>query len=233
MWIIRVMVLSFFYMTNVSADSSASTGKIIIDGYEMGGSDSAIKGSRVKHTIDRTLSGFSSVKTDGPFEIIYRHGEPSLSISGDKNIIQHVLVQESSGNLDISIKQSFSSYYPLVIKMASKKIESITMEGTSTMTLEDISTGQLTINLIGTVDIVASGRATRLDLNIQGTGDVKARKLKADYVSVNLEGTSDVELTATQALNIDISGVGDILYFGRPKEISKQISGVGDIEAGE
>jgi hypothetical protein len=233
-----VAMIGGFCAVNVLANqvytnNNASTGKIIIDGYDMGGSTSAIKGSGVKATIERKVQSFSSIKSDGQFDINYRNGKQSLSISGDNNIINHISTRVDNGELFISINNSYSSYQPIVINLSSKTLETVTLDGASTMVLDDIKSNKLRINLIGTADIFANGVVNKLELNIQGTGDVKARKLNAQFVSVNLEGTSDIELTARTELNIDVSGVGDILYFGKPKKIRKQISGVSDIIAGE
>jgi len=234
-----LMTLIFFNMNEAFSDSnqyfsnSVSIGKVIINGQDIESSNDIIEGAGIQGTIKKTLEEFSIVDVNGVFEVIYRHGPPSLSISGDDNIIKHVLSEVSNNTLKLSIDKSYKSAHPIVIKVFSAKIQRMKIEGAGTVSLNNISTDQLTLNVLGSVDIIAKGKTTRFNLNLQGSGDVRARYLDADIVNIFLTSTSDIEVTAHTKLQVNITGVGDVLYFGSPKEIIKQISGLGDIEAGE
>lgn len=239
MRIFFVLALTFFYMTTASSeswfssDNTVSTGKIIIDGQEIGSSTDSIKGSGVKQTIDRKIEDFLSINSFGAFDITYRHGSPSLKISGDDNIIPLLKAKVIDKTLQISIDKSYSTNHPIIIQVSSPNIASISINGSSNVNLEDINTEHLKISLLGTADIKANGLASRLDLNVQGSGDANIKSLTADYVTVSLQGSGDIILTAKKQLDATVSGVGDIRFFGNPLKISKKISGVGDIEAGE
>ncbi len=227
-----LVVPVLFYMTAVHS-GNAYIGQIVIDGQIISGSSNVIKGSGIKQTVERKVKPFSSVTVEGAFDVNYQHGSPSLAITGDDNIIEHVLSSVTNNTLRLSTDKSYSSSYPIVIDVFSQGIQEMSLEGTSTVKLDDIKTDQLTLNISGTVDVMATGKAETLKLIIQGTGDVMVRHLDSDVVTVELDGTSNVEVTAHTKLDANITGVGNILYFGSPQKISKQILGVGDIEAGE
>lgn len=238
MRILFMVVLALSHAGAVFSDSglyanNAYTGEIVIDGQVVGRSGNALKGSGVKDTIERKVKSFSAVTVDGAFDVIFHHGPSSLTITGDDNIIKHVLSSVTGKTLRLDINKSYSSYFPIVVNVFSPTIQKMTLKGTSIVKLVDIKTDQLTLDVIGSVDIKATGRATTLNLKLNGTGDVKARYLDSDVVMVDIDGTSNAEVTAHKKLSANITGVGDILYFGSPDKVSKQVSGVGDIEAGE
>jgi len=233
-----LIIPAIFYMTVVFSGSrhvnnNASIGNVIIDNQYMGKLDNVIQGSGIQLSIERKVKFFASVNVGGAFDINYRHGPASLTISGDDNIIQHVLSTVNNKVLTLKIDKSYRSRSPIVINIFSPNIKEMTIDGSSTVKLENIKTNQLVLKLTGSVDLMVTGMATVFDLQLQNTGNVKARQLDSDKVTVNLHGTGDIELTAHEELKANITGVGDILYFGSPAKVSKQILGLGEIEAGE
>lgn len=239
MHVFVVIVLIIFDISTAFAgswfvsDNTVSTGKIIINEKEVGGEHFSIKGSGVKQTIERKIENFSSLNSRGGFDIKYRQGPLSLVITADDNLVNKVVTEVVGHTLYISMEQSYSSRNPIIVTVSSPEIESMDINGTSNVALDAIATKQLKLKVMGAVDLYANGNASVLDLNIHGTSDVKMKSLDSDFVTVNLQGSGDVELTAHKELKAKVSGVGDILFFGKPTKISKQISGVGDIAAGE
>jgi hypothetical protein len=235
---LNISIILLLYFSNAFSESwsttnnSMSIGKIIINGQEVNKSNFSIKGSGTKETVSHKVGDFSSINSRGSFDINYRQGKPALSITGDSNIIHEVVVLVKGGTLQLSMKKSYSSKLPLVINISSPDINKITINGTSNVMLKDINTAYLTLKVIGAVDLNANGKASNLDLSVDGAGDINIKSLIAEKVAVDLQGSGDIQLTATQQLNANLSGVGDIIFFGNPPVINKKISGAGDIESG-
>ncbi len=213
--------------------NTVSIGKIVINGKEIANTDDIVNGSGKKNTLRRKLKAFSAVTIDGAFDLIYKEGPPSISITGDDNLISLVKANVRNKRLRLSIEKSYRSHNPIVINISSANLQAISAEGSSSVRLDDIDTEHLLLNLSGAVDLVATGKATKLILHIKGSGDVKAKGLMSDEVIVDLSGTGDVVITAHESLQANLSGAGDISYFGSPRRISKNQSGVGDVEAAE
>ncbi len=234
-----VLAITLFYLPNALSESwffsnnTVSSGKININGQELGTSDLSIKGSGIKQTVNREVSNFDSVNSRGAFDIKYSQGPLSLTISGDDNIIDFVLTDVVKSTLQISIDKSYRSKYPIIIKLSSPKIESLAIHGTSDVKLIAIKSKKLKLDLSGAVSLFADGTVTDLQLKVHGTGDVKLKPLVAGSVTVDIQGTGDIELTAKEQLEAKIFGVGDILYFGNPTKVSKHVFGVGNIVAAE
>ncbi len=231
--IVMVNISTVFAGSWFVSDNTVSTGKIIINGKEFGGENFSTKGSGVRQTIERKIENFSSLNSHGGFDIKYRQGPLSLVITADDNLVSKVVTEVIGHTLYISMEQSYSSQNPIIVTVSSPEIESMDINGTSKVELDAIATKQLKLKVMGAVDLYANGNALVLELNIQGTSDVKMKSLDSDFVTVNLQGSGDVELTVHKELKARVSGVGDILFFGKPTKISKHISGVGDITAGE
>ncbi len=222
--------------TWINVENNVSTGKIVIDGQEIGNSTGQyLKGSGKINTISRDLSGYQRIQVGiGAFDVDYKSGKPySLTITGDDNIIPLIKTEVSGGELKLSLPRSYSSKIPITLSIASPELEAITVEGSSTVRLNSIQSSNLFIHSSGTADISASGQVEILKIRLFGTGDLNLKKLIADEVQVKIEGSGDVVLTARKSLTATVSGTGDLVYFGRPKQVHTDISGVGDIEPGE
>jgi len=239
MFIFYLFIFSIIGLSTSIADSfiysnnSSSVGKIIIDGKELIGTNSFLKGSGIHSKISRNIENFSSIHSQGSFDIEYKQGAPSLLISGDDNIIKHIITQVDKGILTISVKKSYQSENAIIISLSSPTIKSLIIDGSSNVKLSQLQLPQLAIDLLGSVDLMASGQVSTLHLAIHGASDVDTKLLIADIVTVNIQGSADVILTAKQTLNAKILGSGDIVFFGEPNKINKNIMGSGDIEAGD
>lgn len=229
--IILLLCFSNAFSESMS-NNSASTGKIVIDGQEINNSKLSIKGSGIKETVSQKINNFSSINSSGSFDINYMQGSPAVTITGDSHIIKEVSVVVKENILQLSMKKSYSSKLPIVINISSPNIRGMTIKGASDVILDNINVAYLRLNLVGAVDLTASGNVVDLDLNVNGAGDVNVKNLIAKKVTVDLQGSGDVKLTAEGQLNATLSGAGDIVFFGNPSIINKRISGVGDIEVG-
>lgn len=238
---ISVLFFSLFYLSTSSAESwffsnnSVSTGKVIINGQDMSDPNSSmLKGSGVKETIHRKISDFSAISIQGGFDIQYTQGEkPSLSITGDDNIIKDVITTVNGSTLHLSINKSFSSSLPIHIVITSPKLSSVKTNGSSDIELNEIKTERLELELNGSVDLHANGTATELNINLTGAGDANIKSLTTKIANVDIKGSGDINLTVTQTLNANIFGSGDIVYFGHPSSVNKKVFGAGDIESGD
>ena len=81
----------------------------------------------------------------------------------------------------------------------------------------------------GSGDVKASGKTGEFVANINGAVDLEAKELRSERVRISVSGSSDSSVYASNSLQVDISGVGDVYYYGNPEEIIEEISGVGEI----
>jgi hypothetical protein len=89
--------------------------------------------------------------------------------------------------------------------------------------------GTVSMIVSGSGDLSPSGNCKNLQVSISGSGDFKGYGLKSEKAEVKVSGSGDVQLFASEELDASMSGSGDILYAGKPKRVSKKLSGSGEI----
>lgn len=230
--LIMVIPVQADTMVNIG-NNTVSTGKITIDGVEVGGRY-GIQGSGKIKTLSVDAPPFHAVNSRGSFDLEIQQGPTNVDIVGDDNLVEQVNAVVVEGELRLDMKnQAYSTRNPLVVRISSPKIDSVKVDGTSDVQLKEVITKTLTLNFLGSVDVEAEGQVEKLDLHVKGTGDVAARRLRANSATVVLSGSGDITLTALDELVVKLTGTGDVTYYGQPDNIQKSIVGVGDIESGE
>jgi len=74
-----------------------------------------------------------------------------------------------------------------------------------------------------------SGKATELDLVLNGGGDVHASGLDVSTASFQVSGGSDLHLKVSEELKGNISGGGDVFYSGSPQVVSVDARGGSEV----
>lgn len=212
------------------SENTVSTGKVIINGVDMSADFKSVVGSGVRAKKLIKTEAFSKITIAGGFEVEYQPGNFSVEIEGDDNLINlpRLIVQQDT--LFVSINQSYKTEQTLIVRIFSPLLKAIKVNGSSHVILKEVSGEKLLVDLAGTVDLVANGKVSHLELKLEGSGDADASQLEADSVTVTLNGSGDAKVNAHNELNASVFGVGDIVYFGQPKKITRKVVGVGDIE---
>jgi hypothetical protein len=92
-----------------------------------------------------------------------------------------------------------------------------------------INSRNLTVALLGSGNIDATGTATKLKVTLGGEGNTLLRELIARDVHAALTGEGSIMLTATHSLTARISGDGTVLYSGNPPHVTQGVTGSGTI----
>ena len=100
----------------------------------------------------------------------------------------------------------------------------ITTSGGSDVSLSGVSAALLEVKASGGSDLKLEGATTNLQLNSSGGSDVSAFKLKTKNCTATLSGGSDADLYVTDALNVSISGSGDVRCKGNPSNVEKTMN---------
>jgi hypothetical protein len=139
--------------------------------------------------------------TDGELHISIPDIE-KLSIQGKGEIISETSIISDALKLDIS--------------------------GDGKMTL-DVRVKELKAGISGLGKITLSGTAENAIVDISGSGKVDAMEMKTVNCKAAISGLGKCLIDVTDNLSADISGSGTITYKNAPKNITKEISGIGKI----
>ncbi len=104
----------------------------------------------------------------------------------------------------------------------------VELTGSGIIDLRDIDAIELDVLLSGSGEIELWGVAGSGDLNIPGSGKIKASHLEQDECTASISGSGDMYVFVYDKLDANISGSGNIFYRGNPR-ISVRITGSGSL----
>ncbi|MEN8263350.1 MAG: head GIN domain-containing protein [Nitrospirota bacterium] len=196
--------------------------------------EGCVDGSGKRKVEQRRVSSFNKIDIDGVFDVkIELRKKQGVEIIGDDNILPHIVTKVSGDTLVITSSKSICPKLSLQVNISQENIEKLDADGSNDINISGVKNKNLALNLNGATDLRASGSTGEFTAKISGAGSLRARNLHAENAVISVVGSGDAEVYASGKLNASIDGAGDISYFGSPKEISRRVTGVGDIEAGD
>ncbi len=189
-----------------------------------------VTGSGVRKVEKRELSSFTSISTDGAFEIdVVCQQAQTLEIEGDDNLLPMVSTDVSNGVLRINNVGSYSTRTPMKIKISVPNIEGISANGAGTIEVSRLKNDKFDIDSNGAPTIRVSGETKELEIDANGAGKVDAHKLRASRAEVDSKGVAKVEVFASDVLNVTVSGPSQVIYDGDP-EVNQTVNGPGSVK---
>jgi len=191
------------------------------------------KGSGRVVTETRSVGSFTSIDLIGAATVDVFVGKPaSLTIRGDDNILPLIRTDVSDGALVVSSKHSYSSRHDLRLEIRTPALDAVTLTGAGTFSVGGIHSNAFSLDLSGTATMILAGTTGTLDAKLSGTGTADLGDLVAQDAHASLSGTGTLRVHATGSLDATVSGVGSIVYSGRPRHVKTHVSGVGTITGG-
>lgn len=215
-------------------------------------SSGRIKGSGVKSTQSIDIGSFENLRLNSSADVSISLGQSQqITLSTDDNLLSNVSFTIKGDTLVIANDKSYRTKIGTHIDIKVPDLDGvkvygsgdIEVEGTESMgdfgarvygsgdiNLEDIEVSDLTLEVNGSGDIVADGKAEDIRIKVNGSGDIDTRSLKARTAEARVNGSGDIVLYVTEELNAAVSGSGDIRYKGSPK-VSVKDNGSGDVRS--
>jgi hypothetical protein len=213
----------------------------------------SIEGNGKKTTQSRELPGtFDGVVTGGSIDARIKVGPaPSIAVTIDENLQQHVTVRLKGSTLVIEQEDDMSYHGDGYVTVTLPVLRSAATSGSGDATIEGSSGGDLELSTSGSGDLTWQGEAKRLEVSTSGSGDArlsgKAETLDASTsgsgdlkggdltiaadVNVSTSGSGDVEIRMSGgALRARTSGSGDVTYLGDARAVDARVSGSGEVK---
>ena len=189
-----------------------------------------VVGSGQRQREKREVSSFSSISTEGAYQIeIVCQQSLSLEIEADDNILPIITTDVSNGVLRIKSTRGFSVNRPILVKISTPNIEAISASGAGTIEISGLKNDKFEIDSSGAPTIKVSGETGTLDIEANGAGKIDAHKLRAVRSTVQANGVARIEVFAREELNVTVSGPASVIYSGDPK-VNKTVHGPGSVE---
>jgi hypothetical protein len=181
--------------------------------------------------------------------------EELLTVEADDNLLRHIESEVKDGTLFLGIRGSHWSDHikptkPIKFNVIMKQIAGLDLSGSGSVRASHITTQDLDIGIGGSGDVaigsltaqkldvalsgsatcaVSGGKVSRQGIDISGSGEYRAPKLESQAVEAGISGSGHATVWAKDSLSVNISGSGEVDYFGTPGKISKEISGSGSL----
>jgi len=177
-----------------------------------------------------------------------------LDIKGGSNLIEMLTVTNSEGKLSIELKDKNNlsgNKNNLEFRIGSPHLEKISLNSVGVFISDNEFKGDklsiinngvgnikirncnvrdfnLISNGVGTITI--TGNTIRTFINSQGVGEIDCSHFKSEKTIVECRGIGNASVYAKDNIDIKLSGIGSVKYYGNPEEVKSNISGLGKIE---
>lgn len=200
---------------------------------------------------NRKITNFEGIDVGGAFDVYISEGDSyKVTVESDENLLDKIRTEVDGDVLRISTKGRIRRATKLNVYIRIKELRYLHTGGASDVYAEtDFNTPSLEIrssgasdvkmgavyskyiscNISGATDVRMSGKTSRLDVSVSGSGDFKAYDLVAEEGEVKVSGSGDANVHFTRSIRASVSGAGDVRCMGNPRNRDIQISGAGDI----
>lgn len=204
-------------------------------------------------TEQRTVDGFSKINMDDGIDVVLLKGSTQMvEVSDHKDLIKDISVKvadnvlyiTSTGHDWINNSQSLVTITvddvindilldgsgDLLFKSDFNNLKSLEINGSGCVASQaQANYAELDLSITGSGDVSLKGKAEKVNVKINGSGDVDFYPLTCADATIKLTGSGDVKIDVTDTLDVNISGSGDVFYTGDPKLTSK-ITGSGELK---
>lgn len=199
-----------------------------------------------------TVSEFSILELEVIGEVYYEQADSFyMHVSGGTNLIENLKVSNDDDELSIELKNKdkyTNKKNELIIRVGSPHLSKVNFNSVGTfyieknfkgdeLSVENNGVGKIKINdahvttmnliskAVGTIE--AKGTAVNAFISSKGVGEIDSRKLKTKNTVVECKGIGNISVHASNSIDISISGIGSVKYYGNPEDIKTNISGLG------
>jgi hypothetical protein len=189
-----------------------------------------VKGSGKRVTEKRNIASFTSIETNGAFDIeVVCQKDVGLEIDGDDNILPLISTEVSNNILKLKPTQSYSVSEPIVLRISVPNLEAIMANGAGNIRITGVSNDKLQISSEGAPAISASGSTKMIGIDTSGAARIDTHNLRAQHAVVDSKGVSKVDIGISDRLDVTVSGPSQVTYRGDPV-VNKTVHGPGKVE---
>lgn len=183
----------------------------------------------------------STVRDKGDFSVVVLNGDADLIITptdstgirieADSTVINKIKTKIENNTLTIDYKKEAHSKKVVKIYVSIIQIDRLECNGTVTLTTtEPLDSDSLVCKISGAGIYQLHGKAKKEFIEISGAAEVHGFDLKTKKCIVKISGSGKVETNVTDTLGVTISGIGTVVYQGKPVIAHKVINGLGKVK---
>jgi hypothetical protein len=180
-------------------------------------------------TDQRTIEEFSEIDARGGFDVEWRKGPASISITTDENLLPYIETHKIDNRLELRTRERVHARHGIKVVVSSSARSGAKLSGAADLEVRALSGPRFAVQSSGAADVTLDGAVDELLADMTGASDLKAKSLQAHTVQLSTTGAASALVNASDILRVAITGAGDVTYFGNPKTIEKHVTGAGSI----
>jgi hypothetical protein len=207
---------------------------------------------------EREVSGFDSVEFDGWGALTIEQGdEYALTVSGADELLDRLETEVRGDTLRISMAPKTEIWFfgtpdrDIEMKLTVPELSRLEVNGAGAVELDGIEGDSLELELDGAADVNGvdfdledlsvvlsgaghvelDGRADRQSVDISGLGAFDGSELEGRDGEVMMSGAGAATVWVTDTLEVDLTGLGSIEYYGDPDVETGRMDGAGSIDS--
>jgi len=200
-------------------------GLLLVAGCHVGG----IMGNGHVVTDTRQVADFSEIEADGGFQIEWRNGPPSLTITTDQNLLQYITAENEDHRLRLHSHGNIWSSHGIKVAISSPSRAGAKLTGAARLTADQLSGPSFAIESTGAAKVHLDGKVDDLVTDMTGASKLEADSLQTKTAEISSTGASHAEVAVSESLTVSITGAGKVVYSGNPPTVEKHVSGAGSI----
>jgi len=198
----------------------------------------------------RDAGGTRVVVLRGVGELQVTQGDSeSLEIEAEPRLLPQISTRLQQGVLYIETQGSISTVEPLRYRLTVRALDTLRIAGSAHATAGPLRADTLTLTLDGSVSAhleglqarslkvsmtgasraeIGEGSVDEQELAIHGAGSYGAELLASRHVTANIGGSGRASVSASEALDAEVSGGASLHYRGRPR-LTRTVHGAASI----
>ena len=191
---------------------------------------SGLKGSGKRITEKRQIGQFTSITTEGAFNIeVVCQKDVGLEVEGDDNVLPLVTTEVKNNVLRLSNSKGYSVNEPITFRITVPNLEAIMANGAGKIQITGVNNDKLQISSEGAPIITASGSTKMIGIDTSGAAKIDTHNLRSTHAIVDSKGVSKVDIGVSDKLDVTVSGPSQVTYRGDPV-VNKTVHGPGKVE---
>jgi hypothetical protein len=189
-----------------------------------------VAGSGKRQKEQRNVGSFSSISTEGAFDIEVVCQKPqSVAIEGDDNVLSLVSTEVTNNVLHVRSLRGYSTSEPITLEISVPDLLAISASGAGSLEVSGLKNEKFEIDANGAPAIKVAGETNNLTIDAKGAGKIDTHKLHAARVQVDAKGVCSIEVYAAEQLDVTVSGPSQVTYSGNAV-VNKIVNGPGRVE---
>jgi hypothetical protein len=194
-------------------------------GCEVGG----IRGNGQITTQSRDVMPFVNVEAEGSFEVEWRNGAPSASVTTDENLMPFIEARVIDRTLRVRTTRSVRPTDSIKLTLSSASREGASLRGASRFTAPQLSGPRFSVTTAGASKTILDGAVGELVASMTGASELRAESLQTKTAEIEVTGAGSARINVSDTLKVSITGAGKVEYSGNPAHVERQIAGAGSI----